>query len=409
MSSPKQLFINRLKGEWLFNYKVFKTAIDWLIGIYIIVPLLLIGFYNYFSLWDASYDLEFFSLYITVYTALYLYTWTGDVRSYIEYGDQLYLRQKEDWINKLLKMGVVHSLINSIIATVIVFLLLAPFLKVYLKLSFFEFIVLFFFIYILRLVQMYLKQFISLYFEGWKRILVSLIIIAINFSIYGFLIFYLNQTIELILIAVLALIILFYLLHQKKLSIKWSFYNDCVREQNQKIKYARYLLKVSSYFDGPVIKNKNRKNKPWIFRNSTIIFKKRNLLNGLIELYVKIILRNMGNVLALVQITGVFIYGITLTENLLKFGVWIFFILTMLKYLKDLWYVSEQNLFLKFYPVKANLRIKAAQLSILYISSPTILLTSFITGYQLFSFYLGIILMGIGIVISYFAVKVLIK
>lgn len=408
MISPKQLFINRLKNEWIFNFKVFKTSFDWLIGIYILVPLLLVGLYNYFSLWGGIYDVDFFSLYITVYFILYLYSWTGDIRSFIEFGDQIYLRQKEGWIRKLRKIGIAYSLINSMITTVLVFLLLAPFLIVYLKISYLESIILLFFIYIFRLDHMYIKQFISLYYEGWKRIFVFLITIIISFLIYAFLIFYLNRTIELI-IAVFMLILLFYQLHSKKLTLKWSFYEDCIREQNQKIKYARYLLQVSSYFNGPVIKKKKRKKrKLWLFRNSATLFRNRNSVNSLIELYIKIILRNKSNIFALLQITSVFVYGITITDNWLKIGVWFFHILIILKYLKDTLYVSDQNPFLKFYPIKDDLRTKASRLSIFYISLPSILLTSFITGYDLLSLYIGLIFILIGIVISYFAVKVII-
>lgn len=53
MTSVKELFFHRLRKEWRYQYEVWKTAVDWVVWLYILIPALSVLGYQYYLVWDG--------------------------------------------------------------------------------------------------------------------------------------------------------------------------------------------------------------------------------------------------------------------------------------------------------------------------------------------------------------------
>lgn len=411
MFTANQLFKTRLKLEWQFNFRTLRAAANWTVWLYLLIPAIGFGIYNYILLWHGVYHLHSMIIYYFVYLIVYLFTWSGDIRSFLDFGDQLFIRQSNHWINHLLKMGLIYSLIQFLLNNFIVLGIFAPILMTYQEVSYIQLVYLFLFVYFFRLTHMLIKELITLHFRGWKRFIYFFIISGISLSFYAFFIYQILQN-NLIYVSliVIADLLIFFRLYSKKRDITWSFNEDCIRENNQRIKYARLLLQVSSHVDGPSIEKVKDKKRPWIFKKSNLLFKKRNARNGIIELYIKTTLRNKKNILGLLQLTVFFIFNILALPWVLKWGVFLFALYIMVIYLRGIKSSIESNYLFKMLQIDSYTRLKAARISIYLLALPSILVISLFTGLLLYTITsFGVFFMVIGLIIEYIMILIFIR
>ncbi|MDF9408381.1 MAG: Bacterial ABC transporter protein EcsB [Pelotomaculum sp. PtaB.Bin013] len=126
MISAAQIFFRRVKSEWKFQYKVWKTAIDWTVGLYILLPAVLISLDGYVSLWKNQYGwIETLPFYWPL-TAIYIFAWAGGTRTFLEEGDQLFLLQRKSWIRRIMALGAGYTTMLNFLLSLLVFFLVCP-------------------------------------------------------------------------------------------------------------------------------------------------------------------------------------------------------------------------------------------------------------------------------------------
>ena len=76
MITPTQLFFRRVGSDWKFQYGVWKSAIDWTVALYIVVPAVLIGLNSYTLLWKYQYGWMEGLSFNWLLIAVYLFAWS---------------------------------------------------------------------------------------------------------------------------------------------------------------------------------------------------------------------------------------------------------------------------------------------------------------------------------------------
>lgn len=105
MITPTQLFFRRAGSDWKYQYGVWKTAVDWTVALYIVIPAVLIGLNGYALLWKNQYGWMEGLSFSWLLIALYLFTWSGRIRTFMEEGDQLFLLQRKGWVRRIIALG----------------------------------------------------------------------------------------------------------------------------------------------------------------------------------------------------------------------------------------------------------------------------------------------------------------
>jgi ABC-2 type transport system permease protein len=116
-----RLLHTRIKRFWIDQYRVWRTALDWTVWVYFIVPGLWIGGGTYREMWLDPPDwlLALPELAVLVIPVLYLFI--GRLRVFLEDADMLFLTQKQDWIRRLIAGGAIYTLVMQLFTATLLF------------------------------------------------------------------------------------------------------------------------------------------------------------------------------------------------------------------------------------------------------------------------------------------------
>src|SRR5690625_1105819 len=89
--SSWQIFFQRLINEWKFQISVFRTILDWTVIVYIVLPIVVIFSFIYCSWWIEIPDWSILLPNGIFFFIFYLFSLTGQVRTYVQDADQLFL------------------------------------------------------------------------------------------------------------------------------------------------------------------------------------------------------------------------------------------------------------------------------------------------------------------------------
>ena len=318
--SPRKLFFKRLLSEWKLQYRAWKTAVDWTVAFYFILPAFAFGIYQYSlcwtnpSPWLNAVPLEMMLL------LCFLFAWSGSIRIFIEEGDQLFLVRCEKWRRHLMALGMSYSFGVFLFQNILFFLLFAPFLVLHFQLTATHFIGLFAVTLLLKIFLGLAKQLLSLRFAGWKKF----------FVLKGT--FFLGTLLSVLLLPrILSSSIVFWavvtvlfmasvLLIVKRLDLKGCFFADVEREQESRLKYVSFLLSVSGI---KTKKPKRKRVRPWLFRRSNPLFSRQDPGNKLVELCIKATLRNPQRMWMYSQMVLVSVLLVIGWHSSLKWLIWL--------------------------------------------------------------------------------------
>lgn len=377
----KQLFSLRVKNGWHYHYKAVRTAIDWTVFVYIVIPILAIALYHYFELvqgkseWVALIPIEL------TWLALLLVSWTGMIRVFLERGDMLFIRQHLIWYKGLLKHGIWYSVKGNTLFILFIFAILAPLWFLYYSVSLDQIIVSFLFSFLFRLFIQFLRQLLALYFQTWKLVIMTIILFFFTLFLFGSFIMN-NLFIQILIICFLTLS--FLLLYKKRLSMPWAFYEDCLREEEQRLKVTNFLVGMAGY---KVEKQFFKRKKPIIFfPNSMHIFKGRTHDNILTEMFIKFFFRSKTRVALFLKLVGLFSFALTKAPLAMKWLLLIVCSYFIIHYVTTTWKELYGHNFFKLYPFsKPDTCINAIKRGILFITLPISFLFGLVAGVSVFS------------------------
>jgi ABC-2 type transport system permease protein len=393
MITPAKLFLKRLAAHGKFQWSVFRLVVDWIIALYFIVPALIIAGFQYHSWWSAAPVWIERVPYFIVVLVLYRVSTIGTVRLFVEEADQLFLLQHPKWIPRLKQWGMTYSFLFHLTFSAAIIALLAPLLLVHYQLTLGQLIMLFLYLSVFRNLSAFLKHFLSLRYVGWRFGLGSIGLQLAMFAVFVSTLLYTKLELfiwsgEIILFAYFTYLFMKYRLH-----LKGTFSRDIDHEQTQRLKFIALLL------TGKVKKKpKKPRVKPFFFTNSSLIFKQRTSVNGLIELYLKSFVRSGIQIKLYLQFiaVGMGLLALPILPKTFKIILWLLLSAFLCNWLKAYWYEVVDSPFVQMFSWKDTDRQNAAQKGIFYVMVPGYSLLSLTLGLSSFSGVgiLGILLIG---------------
>jgi len=386
MITPTNTFYKRIFSDWKFQYDTWRMAIDWTVALYIVIPALFFGIYQYVELWRTELPL-LSNIPIQLFAGIiFVFARNGTVRIFFAEADQLFLRQQKSWLNQILKLSIVYYMLCKLCFNSFIFLLLAPVLLRY-QLTTAEFLQLFIISFLLGGCLNFSQQLLALVLQG----IMGMVAQALLFILAGALFVYAIPIVighsVLFIVIVILLSTTSGVLISKRLTIKGAFIEDVNREQYARLRHLNLLLKfVSLDVKRPLLKGKQ----PILFSRSNPLFKKRHAANCLAELGIKAILRDFKNIFQYLQMVFVLILVVLAFPAEWMLPLLAAFAVLFAYFVRSYWQEFIGSEFVSLFPGNDDISIAAAKKFIFTMTLPGFMAISFIAGFVAYS-WLGAI------------------
>ncbi|HWQ71377.1 MAG TPA: ABC transporter permease [Desulfitobacteriaceae bacterium] len=402
MITIKKLFWQRLVSGWKYQYSVWKTVVDWIVALYIIIPFSAIFIETYLSWWkQIPIELNFIPLNAFLVIIL-VFAWSGTFQIFFEDADQIFLFQRKVWLKGLIKYSIIYYIVYNFLVSFLISLVLAPFLLLHYNFTLYLFIWFIVIIFFLKAAIGILKQLLELRFQGWLLVLYK----TIFFFLSGV---FFRQTVSLLLkqsiffgLTFLLLFITLIWLINRRMTITGTFLEDISRRQASKLKFTNVLLKYA----GTYTKNTTTlKTRPWLFRNSNLIFKQHNPENSLVEICLKATLRHSANLRFYFLLVGAYILMLSACPPGWKWFLWCVSLLFLTAAVKPFWLEALNAPFVSMFPLRPEIKLNAAGRALFLMALPGEIILALIVLMQTRQWLYALIILPAGFLLSKFIAK----
>lgn len=297
-----QIFADRVKKDYLFQYSMIKIVIDWIIMLYLVVPSAIIAIVIYRSWWmELPTWSEYLSKYILI-SIFYFITWFGSYRTFVKEADGIYFIKHTTKFLNMKKWAFAFSLGRSAFNISLSVMIALPFLINRFSFTILEIVGFALFYMGLSFFIIFIKTVIRSNFSGWKEKmffwLLLIILFICNLFIFSFLVLHPPSS----FVSAITFIGLSLGLTIPKVSTTRSFQGEVLKEDQERLRYLNMIFSASPDIEKPKI---SKRKKPFLFRQSMRILEKRTAQNGFFELFLKINLRNLTYLRSYLQMLGV--------------------------------------------------------------------------------------------------------
>ncbi|MBU9720788.1 MULTISPECIES: ABC transporter permease [Bacillaceae] len=407
-TKTNMIFKNRVGSYYQSLCSLYKSSIDWVIWLYIIIPCLAIFIGQYVQWWNRSWNinLSIVNIEIFLYLGLFIMMVKGNLRFFMERADELFFRQYVDKYQHLKRLGVYYSLTVSFLLWGFVFIIIAPILLVQFEKTFLYFISLFIVSWCGSNLMGAVRQVVSFNYRGWVYYVVIILVNAFLLLVYGGIIYVLNWNDPLLTLLTVTMLTLFtYLGLYYRLKLKGTFLEELANEITLKYRFLSATLQGASLIGAPQFQRLKRpkyNKRPWLFRKSGRIFSKRTPEKGFIELHIKYILRNKNKWMLFLQMSGALLFAITITPDPLKWIIWAVGIFMFVHLNSALVGELKQSNYLKTFEWDREKILNFSMKSIFWTNAPFLVLISGWAGFLLISWLGSLILIFLALGISTF-------
>lgn len=329
-----RIFIKRILKSYKEKGRVLKVIGDWTIWLYLLIPFSIIATIQYIRwLEEPPAIVNDISVFF-IWFLFYCIAWVGQIRPFIEEPDPVFLMKRPTSFLKLKKYALVYGLFVHTVGLIIFSIIAYPVLIKPFGIIENEFLVFILF----WVVMKWLLLAIKLKINGTnsllnKTIYFLLFLVGIGIVYIIHLISIYEPFLWIIIIASIALVSLF--IHIRYANSIYTFRQDLIVEQRERTKLAMRTFMLAKEIEKPKI---IRRKKPIILeRGETPLFKKRTPVNGFLELFIKISIRNGSYVSSYIQLTLYTCFAFVMLPSLIiKIIVFIGFIFMMLFWLNQL-------------------------------------------------------------------------
>ncbi|HHY40131.1 MAG TPA: hypothetical protein GX502_02665 [Syntrophaceticus sp.] len=396
--TPEKLFFTRLRSEWKLKYTAWRPVIDWTVALYIIIPGVIIASICYLRLWS---QLPPWAADISIYAPLlliFLYSWTGTIRLFLEEADQLFLLQRREWIRRIMICGLTYSAICTLLTSLLLIAILAPFLHLGCGLSIRQLALLLVISFLFKMHIGLIKQFISLRLASWIEKITFIILFIFTQLLFLKAVPLLIDNLLLGWACSILLGLTLLLLIKLRLDIKGAFFDDIARENSERFKYAAFMLKVS----GVNIKKPSKKRKkPVFYSRVNHLFNERTTANTLVEVCIKTFLRSINNLSTYMVLVLLGILYMS-NPNWSVVIIWPFIAFSFALLIKSHYVDVITSDYLKLFQWKYEDKKTAARKSIFILSTPGFLLISSVLGFSLFKWIGLFAILPVGVGVNYY-------
>lgn len=329
------LFYKRLFNEWKFQYGVIKSIADWTILLYIILPTIAISVGIYRSWWiEIPNWVEPIPVELLLLIG-YIFTWFGNVRTFVEEADKVFLIKRKELFLSMKKWSFFYSTFLQTFSLVLCLCILLPFFVVHFNLKAETIIVFYIYLVNVKLLLMYGKLQLRRIKQKYVKLLSSFFTFVVGSWVTQAVILLLSHYDGFLYFIVWIFGAIGIYFSIKRIFQINNFDDELMLEQQEKLKYVQLIYQFSYSVEktNPVIRTR-----PFLFRKSRQLFKKRTPSNAFIELFFKVFLRNATYFLSYLQMIGVTISALIVSPNLWLSGFFFAaFLLITNTYLETCW------------------------------------------------------------------------
>uniref|UniRef100_UPI003D1DE882 ABC transporter permease n=1 Tax=Kroppenstedtia sanguinis TaxID=1380684 RepID=UPI003D1DE882 len=304
--TPWDLFKRRLLEEWRFQYRVWRTVLDWTVILYLGIPALVFLWIQYRSGWEADSWIGDVPSWGWIGIS-YLFLWSGKIRLGLREGDLLFLRQQRKWMQTLMGSGLVYSFLFHMLATGGFLLLSGPLLIGHWNLSREEVGIWGVFLLLVRWDLSLFRCMWASVVPAWKRWMGYTFFGVGLFPIWAALVpWSLSSPTVTKFGWILAAVVAWFLL-RCRLTAEGLFLDDVAREQEYRLRFVAWFLQGG----GVLPRRKDfQPRRPWLLRRSQPLFRQRTCAAILAESVLKPLLRLGKHLRVYLQMAGLLLVGV---------------------------------------------------------------------------------------------------
>ncbi|MBN6206553.1 ABC transporter permease [Ralstonia pickettii] len=311
------LFKSRLLADFKYQRKMISSVVDWVVLVYIILSPFIFAVVIYIDIWRdiTSYWFTFIPFSVVI-NLLLLFSMQGRFRSFMEEADILFLLDRPRIYKSLRSWSFVYSLLRLLASTILLMVIVLPYLVQGYGLGFGQILLLFVFLIGYRLTVFTVKKTIRHPVLCWVFIIFVYILSANTAAAISY---------DYLAFTGLILILLWsswYIV--KTIPTKHFYFQEVSDENKERVRYAKFILSLSMEMEKKPIRKGKR---PILIRKSRRIFRNRTPENGLFELLLKGFIRNFTFLTSYLQIIWLAFIAIIILPIWAK---WLIFIITVL-------------------------------------------------------------------------------
>jgi ABC-2 type transport system permease protein len=396
MLSSYRLFLRRMLSDWSYQYRTIRTAVDWTVAIYLVIPGLLVAGYHYASWWREAPGWFGWIPYSIVLVVFYLFAWSGTIRFFVEEGDQLFLRQNQTWFSRLMRYGWRYSLLLQGVTSLLLLAIFLPLLINGYSISVMQVISLLVLTYLFKINLGLVRQLLAIHLMRLSLWLARFGIMICSFFIFRFPAANISSHPVFSWISCALLLILLACLSQVRLKQKGTFFADIAREGESRMKLASLML------IGIVKKKRSEvRKRPLLFSKSQRLFRGETARSGLSDLLAKSFFRNSAQWMLTIQFVAVASAAEFILPVPLKIAAWLLlaFLLTLWRkaYCKEVLTAS----FLKLFNLEDTAKHQALQAVTPILVLPALILISLCAGLSLWIWWGPLLLLAAAVPVAY--------
>ncbi|GIP41052.1 ABC transporter permease [Paenibacillus sp. J31TS4] len=395
LRTPHQLFVRRLRDDARFQWRAWRSAFDWIVGVYLLLPALAVFGYQYWLWWTAPP--AWLELYGGAAAAvlLTLAALSGRIRFYLEEADQLFVFTRPAWRRSLMRAGLAYSAVVHAALAALAVAILAPVLVRQAGLSAAEAVLLGLLTALLRTGLAVAAQWLERLLRGWRRIAAQLLLHLLGAGLLaaGWLLLLLQPAYAGLYAALLAAALLG--LAHRRLQRHVYALQDAAEDHKLKLRFTSFL--IGQAMPRPPVSSRRR---PQLFRSSNRLFRRRSPAAGLAEAAVKAFLRNPASFRLYLQLAFLSTGAMAVLPAPAKWMLWVGGSF-MLAYLARLgWKETLAARYLQLFPRPDALVVAAGPRAVAVLVLPPVLLMSIVLGAFVFPPWGALLLLPAGAVLG---------
>ncbi|KWU62471.1 ABC transporter permease [Bacillus mycoides] len=385
----KQQFNKRLRHELQRKWKAIRSVTDWTVALYIIIPALIFAGIYYRSLWMKELSMEETVYFGLGLLAFYFVTFSRGVRSFFEQADSLFLISYPTHMRKLMKMGIIYTLIRIAITNVCIVFIMLPILMKSMGATIIQIVLFWIFFIVFRFMLSLLTRFINVRVgKRWVLLIIKDVIFSLSLVYFGISIFFIykNPLYSILFIGLAALLTV--VLVKEKMNYKNYFFKEVEKEKEESMRWTRGIMQIGGHAAKPSSSNK----KPWMFPHSKRLLGKK-ADSRIVESFLKEFFRTSSARIFYIQVVCISTVSIMMSPRWIAAIILVFTLVAISRYARDYWNEFTKKMFLHLYCDEGNLlllRWKADR----YLLLPAILLY----GIVIFSHFYLLLAVIIGVV-----------
>lgn len=381
MMNAWKLGLRRLQDQWRYQYRALRSAVDWTVMLYLILPGLFFAGRGYYSLWAEGLPGWMLRIpFAILVVASYLFVRMGSIRVLAEEGDALFLRQKKDWIYKLTIMGCTYSIILQVLQQTLLWLILLPILLRVFGFSYGQWGSVLLFNIGVSILMSLIQNKVRVSLTGWRRFVMnSLFTLLGGMGYYVLLITVASQPYTLLSVSLMVFLVNGFLFWRRVLNIH-SFEGDVQEEGKLRMNWTAFLLRDTlerqPWF---------RTRRPLLFRSSNHLFRKRGTPMVLAEMSIKSLFRMPAQIKLMVQFLGVGTIAILLSPGILKVLVWLGLTALTMFWVNGVWKQFIAADYIQLFRWEEKELLSAKPIAMFGMSLPLVLWFGVVSGGLLYS------------------------